>query len=84
MRRKENGLSGRCMRQNLADTIKGGKIMDEYTGEKMWREYIDLYGEKEARGICNRYLDMQARIPLDENPEEYKFCCELYRAMRRN
>lgn len=58
--------------------------MNEYTGHDMWREYVAQYGADEAKMICNRYLDMQARISPTENPEEHQFCCELYQAMKED
>ena len=44
----------------------------------MWHDYLLRYGEIEARGICNRYLDMQVRTT---DPEELQFCRELYAAI---
>lgn len=51
------------------------------TGADMWREYKEQYGDIEARGICNRYLDLQIR---NTNPEELQFCRELYAAMQND
>ena len=54
--------------------------MSQYaTGADMWREYKAQYGEAEARGICNRYLDMQVNTA---DPEELRFCKDLYAAMQ--
>ena len=49
------------------------------SGADMWLEYISLYGEPEARGICNRYLDMQI---YSTDAEEIQFCRQLYNAMQ--
>lgn len=49
------------------------------SGADMWLEYLSEYGETEARGICNRYLNMQI---FNKNPEEQQFCKELYAAMQ--
>lgn len=51
------------------------------TGADMWREYKEQYGDIEARGICNRYLDLQVRTT---DHEELKFCRELYAAMQND
>ncbi|MDR2089124.1 MAG: hypothetical protein LBP73_07185 [Clostridiales Family XIII bacterium] len=48
------------------------------SGADMWREYCAVYGEDEARGICNRYLDMQV---FAKDTEEVRFCRQLYAAM---
>jgi len=48
-------------------------------GYKMFREYCVRYGEKDAREICNRYLDLQL---FTNNKEELEFCRGLYDAMR--
>lgn len=48
------------------------------TGADMWKDYKECYGD-EARGICNRYLDMQV---FTKDPEELQFCKELYDAMQ--
>jgi hypothetical protein len=48
------------------------------TGADMWYDYAVSYGEEEAIGICNRYLDLQI---FNKNPEEQQFCRELYAAM---
>ena len=53
-------------------------MTNNYTGFDMWSEYCLLYGETEARAICNRYLDMQIN---NNEPEEYQFCRELFAAM---
>jgi len=47
----------------------------------MWHDYLLRYGEIEARGICNRYLDMQI---CTTDPEELQFCRELYAAIPKN
>ena len=44
----------------------------------MWHDYAVQYGVEEAKGICNRYLDMQV---LSKDPEEIKFCRELFEAI---
>lgn len=49
------------------------------SGADMWQEYKAQYGDAEARGICNRYLDLQTQTT---NPEELQFCRELYAAMQ--
>lgn len=49
------------------------------SGADMWRDYAARYGDAEARGICNRYLDLQVRTT---DPEELAFCRELYAAMK--
>lgn len=49
------------------------------TGADMWREYRHKYGIDEARGICNRYLDMQIH---SQDAGEQQFCRELYAAMK--
>lgn len=54
-------------------------MSDYATGADMWQEYREKYGDAEARGICNRYLDSQVR---NDNPEELQFCRELYAAMQ--
>lgn len=51
------------------------------TGADMWREYKEQYGDIEARGICNRYLDLQIRTT---DPEELQFCRELFAAMQND
>ena len=48
------------------------------SGADMWRDYLESYGEIEAHGICNRYLNMQV---FNKDPEEIQFCKELYAAM---
>jgi len=54
-------------------------MIDPYkSGADMWYDYLQRYGEMEARGICNRYLDMQIRTT---DPEELQFCRELYAAI---
>ena len=75
-----------------ADTVKiNGKYYMDFkksetesvikynSGADMWRDYMSQYGEIEARGICNRYLDMQIRT---QDSEELQFCRELYEAMK--
>ena len=53
--------------------------MSEYaTGADMWQDYKTRYGEAEARGICNRYLDMQVN---NQDAGELQFCRELFAAM---
>lgn len=51
------------------------------SGADMWREYKEQYGDIEARGICNRYLDLQIRTT---DPEELEFCRELFAAMQKD
>ena len=48
------------------------------TGFEFWRDTVIRYGEKEARTICNNYLDMQIN---NNEPEELAFCKQLYAAM---
>jgi len=49
------------------------------SGADMWQEYKAQYGDAEARGICNRYLDLQVN---NNNPQELQFCRELFAAMQ--
>lgn len=49
------------------------------TGVDMWQDYKSQYGDAEARGICNRYLDLQVE---NNNPQELQFCRELFAAMQ--
>lgn len=49
------------------------------TGTDMWRDYKAQYGDTEARGICNRYLDLQVK---NTNETELQFCRELFAAMK--
>jgi hypothetical protein len=51
------------------------------TGADMWREYREQYGDAEARGICNRYLDLQVK---NKDPVEDTFCRELFAAMQED
>ena len=48
------------------------------SGADMWRDCCQRYGATEARGICNRYLDMQMK---NQNEDEHRFCRELYTSM---
>lgn len=51
------------------------------SGADMWREYKEQYGNTEAHGICNRYLDLQVRT---SDAEELQFCRELFAAMQED
>ena len=58
-----------------------GRVSPYQSGADMWRDYRSQYGVTEALGICNRYLDLQVRTT---DPEELRFCRELYAAMRED
>lgn len=47
-------------------------------GFEFWRDLLIRHGRQEARGIANRYLDMQSK---NTDPAEMEFCRQLYTAM---
>lgn len=53
--------------------------MDYKTGFDFFRDLVSNYGKEEAVKIGNSYLDLPDRT---KDPEEFKFCCELYKAIQ--
>lgn len=54
-------------------------LSSSYSGFDFWRDLVIQFGKEKAVPVANSYLD----IPLDEeeDPDEFTFRCELYRAM---
>lgn len=50
------------------------------TGFDFFMDLVIAYGKTEAVKIANEYLDMQIH---NNNPQEFIFCCELYRAIQQ-
>lgn len=53
--------------------------MEYSTGFEFFKDLVSNYGKNESVKIANSYLDMQIH---NKDPEEYTFCCELYRAVQ--
>ena len=58
------------------------------TGYDFFQDLISTYGREEGLRIAYSYLDTQAyvygsKFP-EKEPEEYKFCQELYQATQEN
>lgn len=60
------------------------------TGFDFFRSLLFDYGKIKAVKIANDYLDTQAYVYgsgykfFKQNPEEFTFCCELYKAVKQN
>lgn len=60
------------------------------TGFDFFRSLLCDYGKMEAVRIANDYLDTQASVYgsgykfFKQNPDEYKFCVELYQAVKQS
>ena len=50
------------------------------TGFDFFKDLIKDYGKEQAIKLANSYLDMQIK---NKDPEEFIFCCELYRAVQQ-
>ena len=53
--------------------------MNYETGFDFFRDLVANYGKEEAVKIANAYLDMQIH---NSDPDEFTFCCELFRAIQ--
>ena len=50
------------------------------TGFDFFKDLACSYGKEQAVKIANSYLDMQIS---NKDPQEFIFCCELYRAVQQ-
>ena len=57
------------------------------TGFDFFMDLQKEYGTMEAVKIANSYLDIQSRVYgskfREKEPEEFNFCCELFKATRQ-
>ena len=59
------------------------------TGYDFYNDLLSTYGKMQALEIANNYLDTQSIVYgnstrfYNEDPEEYIFCCELFKATRK-
>jgi hypothetical protein len=50
------------------------------TGYDFFRDLLISYGKDMAVELANSYLDTQIK---NKDPEEFAFCCELYKAVQQ-
>ena len=65
------------------------KIIGFNNGVEFCKDLFSSYGKEEGTKLANAYLDMQAETnnhwtgkAIENNKEEYTFCCELYQALQ--